>query len=130
MIVDASALLAIVQGEPDGQAIAALLSNSTEERRISPVNVWEVSTKLNRAGAPDAVRATRDLLLSFAIVSEDVDTKQMHAAMSAQTRYGKKNHPANLNLADCFAYALAVTRGEPLLYKGDDFSKTDVRQAR
>lgn len=94
--------------------------------RMSPVNYAEAAARLNRlrltakSAELDAVMAT----LGIAIIAITPD--QAMLARQAQERFGKGNHPAKLNLGDCFAYALAKARGEPLLFKGEDFPMTDV----
>ena len=130
MIVDASAVLAVVMDEEEAARFRAILLSRDRSKTISPVNSWEIAARLDNLGDPDPVRHMRELLRRFGIEETTVDAVQTDAAATAQRSYGKNNHPARLNLGDCFAYALAKTRGEPLLFKGDDFSQTDVRIAR
>jgi len=130
MIVDASAILAIMLEEEDGNAFEdALLLAPKRHHVMSPVNYLEAALRL------DALKGTRkgaqlDLMLEdFGIDLVVVTPKQAQFAREAYQRFGKGNHPAKLNLGDCFAYALAKARHEPLLFKGDDFRKTDVEAA-
>ena len=82
------------------------------------------------AGAGEATGHALDRLLKRAEIElVPVTQEQMEAARRAWRRFGKGNHPAALNFGDCFAYALAETTGEPLLFKGEDFAKTDVEAA-
>jgi len=125
MVVDTSALVALFLREPDHEDIA----DSIDEARLafcSTVSKIEILAVLcgQRVGAePDRVEAFIDGLgLSF----EPVTIEQMDLAAHALLTYGKGRHPAALNLGDCFAYALAKSRGLPLLFKGDDFARTDI----
>lgn len=128
MIVDTSALLAILQDEPERCAFSEAIERA-ESRSISAGNFIEVSMILESRFGPEGVRDL-DLLLSKAqIVLIPVDGDQAHLARQAFRDYGKGRHPAALNFGDCFAYALAKARGEPLLSKGADFRKTDVEAA-
>jgi ribonuclease VapC len=129
MIVDASAILAILYLEPEQPRFEEALAYSSGANLISAVNYWEVFAKLDRTGTPER-RADLDALLTASGISiASVLPEHAHAACEAQRRYGKGNHAARLNMGDCFAYALAKTRGEPLLFKGGDFRLTDVEAA-
>ncbi|MGH7898242.1 MAG: type II toxin-antitoxin system VapC family toxin [Candidatus Binatia bacterium] len=125
MVIDTSALLAILQDEPERRAFNEALE-AADSRRMSVATFVEVSivieARLGAAGQRDL-----DLFLERAAIElVGVDIEQSRAARRAFTRFGKGRHPAGLNFGDCFAYALATTLGEPLLFKGDDFCKTDV----
>ena len=128
MIVDSSALLAVVWNEPEAERLARALQ-AAPMRRIGVVNWFEsMMVAEGRSGAASA----RALLLTLAdldIQPLAFDQGQMLAAYGAWQRFGKGRHPARLNLGDCCAYAAAVVSGEPLLFKGDDFSRTDVPAA-
>jgi ribonuclease VapC len=127
MIVDASAVIAIALGEPDAGRFAAALARPVA-KRMSVVNYFEAAVRLDNAG--QGLRFDLDGLLSASGVAlEPATPDQARAAREAHARYGKGRHPARLNMGDCFAYALAVERGEPLLFKGEDFARTDVRAA-
>ena len=125
MVVDTSALLAILQNEPERRALNEALE-AADARRISAATFVEVSIVIEaRHGA--AGQRDLDLFLERAAIEiVEVDVGQAREARRAFARFGKGRHPAGLNFGDCFAYALAVTLGEPLLFKGEDFSKTDV----
>jgi ribonuclease VapC len=125
MMIDSSAILAIVFQEPGAERIAAVIASSPV-RRMSTVNWLEtlmvVEGRYGAESADDALLILREL----AIEPVPFDYEQMTEARSAWQRFGKGRHPAALNLGDCCAYAAAVTHAEPLLYKGDDFSKTGL----
>lgn len=130
MIVDASAILAILLEEAEGDEMEdVLLLMRKNMHLMSPVNYVEAAVRLDnfedgRKG-PDLDPVIEDL----GIVVVPVTPREAHLAREAYKRFGKGNHEARLNLGDCFAYALAKARGEPLLFKGDDFRKTDVEAA-
>jgi ribonuclease VapC len=95
---------------------------------MSVVNYFEAAVRLDNAG--QGLRFDLDGLLSASGVAlEPVTRAHARAAREAHARFGKGRHPARLNMGDCFAYALATERGEPLLFKGEDFARTDVRAA-
>ena len=126
IVVDASALVAIALGEPEQAAFFNVLERA-ESARISPINFVESGIILRRYGViSDAAGLERWLSVHGVTLMEANISAQ---ALSAYFRFGKGRHPARLNLADCFAYALAKHLDAPLLYKGDDFSQTDVRSA-
>src|SRR5688500_7099622 len=125
MVIDTSAVVAILRNERERRAFNEALE-AADTRLMSVVSFVECSmvieTRLGPAGQRDL-----DLFLERADVDlAPVDEEQAKAARRAFTRYGKGRHAAGLNLGDCFAYALARTLGEPLLFKGGDFSRTDV----
>lgn len=125
MVLDTSALVALLQGEDVASRLAAAL-DADAVRLVSAATVVECAlVMLGRRG--DAGEALVDPLLR-AIGAEvvAVDGQQALLARDAAVRYGRGRHPAALNFGDCFSYALAVARGEPLLFVGDDFSRTDV----
>jgi ribonuclease VapC len=126
MVIDTSALIAILFGEPEAEAFARALADDPK-KLISTFSALEtgvvVEAKKGEAGGREL-----DLLLHRAgieIVAMNVD--QVELARSAWRNYGKGNHPAGLNIGDCCAYALAKYSGQPLLFKGDDFKQTDIR---
>ena len=125
MVVDTSALLAIFLAEPERNHFLELLTQA-ETRRISAANALETGVVLE-ARRGEAAGREFDLFLhhaKFEVIS--FDSEQMEIARVAWRKYGKGRHPAGLNFGDCFAYALAKTLGEPLLFKGDDFKHTDL----
>ncbi len=128
MIVDSSAVLAILFREPDARRHATLIM-AAHPCRMSVANVLEASIVAERRGGESAARDL-DLLLERAEIELIAVTEEhLEAARLAWRRFGKGNHPAALNFGDCFAYALARTSGEPLLFKGEDFVQTDIESA-
>ena len=128
MILDSSAILAILFGEEDMEVYEAAIA-ATTVRRLSAANYLEVSILVESRGARQGVEHLDALLERAAIEVVPVTVDQVHAARCAWRQFGKGNHPAGLNYGDCFAYALAVTTGEPLLFKGDDFARTHIVSA-
>jgi ribonuclease VapC len=129
VILDSSALVAILRDEPEAATLAMAIEASTE-RRISAVNYVEAAIVIDCGRDPAASRRFDDLLREAKIVVEPVTVEQARIAREAYRDYGKgSGHPARLNFGDCFAYALAKDAGEPLLFKGDDFRHTDVTAA-
>jgi ribonuclease VapC len=129
MVIDSSALLAIVFAEPDASIYASAILNSTD-RMLSAVSFVEASMVAMRYRAPDPVALLDNLIEQFEILIVPVSHEQALLARDAFRRFGKGRHKAGLNFGDCFSYALAKQTGEPLLYKGNDFSKTDILSAR
>jgi ribonuclease VapC len=125
MVVDTSALLAIFLAEPERKRFLELITRA-ERRCISAANMLETGIVLE-ARRGEAAGREFDLFLhhaKFDVISADSD--QMEIARLAWRKYGRGRHPAGLNFGDCFAYALAKTMGEPMLFKGDDFEQTDL----
>lgn len=130
MIVDASAILAIMLEEEDGDAMEdALLQASVRQHAMSPVNYLEAAVRLDGLENSRKGDELDNLLSDFGVDLVPVTPRQAFLAREAYRRYGKGHHAARLNIGDCFAYALAKARDEPLLFKGDDFRKTDVEAA-
>jgi ribonuclease VapC len=128
MVVDSSALVAVLRDEPERAEFLALLA-SDDDPLISAATLLECSIAMhNRAGAPGIARLD-ELLRVAGIRCVAVDEAQALAAREAWLRYGKGRSPARLNFGDCFSYALAKTQDRPLLFKGNDFGETDVRVA-
>lgn len=131
MFVDASAICAIVLGEPDAPALILTLEQGPS-RITSPVAMFEVVNALAREIDRD-VEAMTALAYRFLADADirlvDIGEAESREALAALRRFGKGRHPARLNMGDCFAYACARTHGVPLLYKGDDFPKTDIEAA-
>jgi ribonuclease VapC len=125
VVVDTSALIALLNMEQESARLAAALE-SDATRLVSAATVVEtglvVESRYGPAGALEL-----DLLIAKANLSvEAVTREQAEVAREAWRRFGKGRHPASLNFGDCFSYALAKVTGEPLLFKGDDFSQTDI----
>jgi ribonuclease VapC len=128
MILDASALVAILAKEPDSEIYVEAISRAPT-CRISAGDFLELSIVLEGQFGADALRQCDALFRRIGIVIEPFTVEQAHIARQAFHDFGKGRHPAGLNLGDCFAYALAKVTGEPLLFKGEDFCKTDVLSA-
>jgi ribonuclease VapC len=128
MILDTSALSAIFFKEPEGDLYLRKIYEA-ENCRISAVNFVELSIVVERQLGADGSRQCDMFFRRAEILIEPVTVEQAHLARQAFLDFGKGRHPAGLNFGDCFAYALAIAAGEPLLYKGMDFSKTDVQAA-
>jgi len=126
MILDTSALIAILRNEPEAAAFANALAQA-QTRRISAANFLETSIVID--GSRDAIASRRldDLLRLAEVCIEPVTEEQARIARAAYRDFGKgSGHPAQLNFGDCFAYALSKVTGEKLLYKGQDFVHTDL----
>ena len=125
MIVDTSALVALFLDEADHDVIAGIIDRA-ESASISVVSRFELVAVLcgHRVGA-DPTRAA-EFIDALHLEHVPVSLDQAQLAIEALLRFGKGRHPASLNLGDCFAYALAKACGAPLLFKGDDFARTDI----
>lgn len=129
MIIDTSALIAILRDEPEAAACARAIETALV-RRLSAVTFVEAAAVIDGSRDPVASRRFDDLIAEAGIHIEPVTEAQARVARDAFRDFGRgSGHPANLNFGDCFAYALARVTGEPLLFKGDDFSHTDVAPA-
>ena len=127
IVVDTSALVAIAEREPEKQQFLSVLDRS-KVSYLSPINYVETGVVLiQRLLMADAAELV-DWLSGLGVTQRE-DVELGAAALAAYLQFGKGRHPAQLSLADCFAYALAKQLGLPLLYKGDDFAKTDIRSA-
>lgn len=129
MIIDASALVAILFAEPEAADCAKAIE-AADQRRISAVNYLEAAIVIDGRRDPVASRRFDEFISMAAISIESVDEGQARVARAAYRDFGRgSGHPARLNMGDCFAYALARCRGEPLLFKGGDFIHTDLMPA-
>jgi ribonuclease VapC len=125
VILDTSAIMAIVLEEPERDVMLRKLLESPV-RRISAGTWMELATVIIRRH-PTKTRLVEVLLRHLNLVIEDVTREQAQLGCDAYRAYGRgTRHPARLNFGDCFAYALSKATGEPLLFKGDDFARTDV----
>ena len=129
VFVDASALAAIVRGEPDHLGLRTAL-DGFNTRLTSGLAVWETARAV-QGGITEDMRAALLEVERFCLALEidivPIGAAEAAEAVSAHVRYGKgTGHPARLNMGDCFAYACARTNGAKLLYKGDDFGQTDL----
>jgi len=125
LIVDTSALLAVLILEDDAEKYAAALGSATALRMTAPTwleTLMVATTRSGEAGYREATRFIDDLRIEVV----PADRPLVETAFAGWMRYGKGRHPASLNYGDCFSYALAKLGNEPLLFKGEDFSLTDV----
>ena len=128
MIVDSSAILAVLFHEADARHYAEAIT-AASPCRMSVASVLETCIVAESCGGAAAAHELDIFLERAGIEPVSVTVEQMEAARRAWRRFGRGNHPAALNFGDCFAYALASVTGEPLLFKGDDFSRTDIAAA-
>jgi ribonuclease VapC len=126
VIIDTSALIAILFEEPETETFARLMLE-VDVCRLSIVNYMELFMVLEGQAKPEAARQAEALLRAAAVTLEPVTLQQGALARQAFYDFGRGRHRARLNFGDCFAYALAKAMDEPLLYKGNDFAKTDIQ---
>jgi ribonuclease VapC len=128
ILIDASALIAMIAGEDDADQLADLLAID-RVRCCSPIALWETAVGLCRSYAftvENAKATVKDFLVAHDIEIATITEREYSLALYAYANYGKGKHPAALNMGDCFAYASAKGHRASLLFKGNDFSKTDV----
>ena len=129
MVIDTSAVIAFLRSEPEADRVEALLERAPE-LRMSAFTAFECRTVLHLRFGVRAATDFEAFLARAEVVVDPFDAEQADAAFAAYRRFGKgTGHPAQLNLGDCAAYALARTRGLPLLFVGEDFGHTDVSRA-
>jgi ribonuclease VapC len=129
VIVDTSALIAILRDEPEAQAFAGAIEQAPT-RRLSAVGYVEAAAVIDSARDPIASRRFDELVQIAGLAIEPVTEAHARIAREAYRDFGcGSGHPARLNFGDCFANALARATGEPLLFKGEDFSQTDAATA-
>jgi ribonuclease VapC len=129
MIVDSSALIAILRKEPEAQVFSETIEYAVPVR-ISAATLFEASMVADRFGSPILSARFDEVVEDSRMIIEPVTAEQAKIARQAYRDYGKgSGHPADLNFGDCFSYALARDKREPILYKGDDFVHTDLRSA-
>ena len=128
MIIDSSALLAVVLAELDAVQYARAIATSAT--RLLPSVTWfEASLRVDAKGDAFAINRFDDFVKDFRIEIVPFTSGHAHEARRARLLYGKPNHPAQLNFGDCMVYGVAKHEREPLLYKGNDFSQTDIEPA-
>ena len=128
MIIDTSALVSILDQEPEAERLAHAIATASE-RMLSAANLVEIGIVMQVRRGDEAVRDLDLLLAKLKIEIIAVSAKQANLARKAFQRFGRGRHPARLNFGDCFAYALAKDSGAPLLFKGEDFPQTDIAVA-
>ena len=130
MIIDTSAVIAILRGETEAERFSLALEQATLPRRMSAASYLEASLVIDSSGDPVLSRNLDRLIEIAQIQIEPFTLDQARLARQAYRDYGRgSGHPAQLNFGDCFAYALARTLDAPLLFKGSDFSHTDIASA-
>lgn len=128
MVIDTSALVAILQNEPERQTLIQAIEDA-DIRRLSVASFVELSIVIEARRGPEGLRDLDRFLSLAAIELLPVNIEQGQMARQAFSRFGKGRHKAALNYGDCFSYALAMVLGEPLLCKGNDFQHSDIRLA-
>jgi ribonuclease VapC len=128
LIVDASALLAIVLGEPDAESYARAIASDPRPRMPS-VTWFEASMRVEWAGDAIAVSRFEDVPKTFGIDIIPFTVRHAEVARAGRRLYGRPAHPAGLNFGDCLVYGVAKSEREPLLFKGTDFAQTDIEPA-
>jgi len=129
MILDASAVIAILRDESEARAFAEAIA-AVKSRRVSAVSYVEAAVVIDGSRDPVASRRFDEFFRAAQVAVEPVTKEQAQIAREAYRDFGKgSGHPAALNFGDCFAYALARVTGEPLLFKGGDFTHTDLTPA-
>jgi ribonuclease VapC len=125
MVIDSSAIIAVLLNEANAAQIAEAI-DSGSQRLLSAASLLEASIVIESRKGEAAGRELDLLIYRAAIEVVAVDQDQAEIARIAWRRYGRGRHPAGLNYGDCFSYALAMSRGLPLLFQGEDFSRTDI----
>jgi ribonuclease VapC len=125
MVIDTSALLAILLGEPEAEDFSRSIARDPK-RLVSALSALEAAIVIHARKGPAGTRELDLLLHSAGVTIVSVDADQVLLARSAYEKFGKGHHPAALNLGDCCSYALSLSSGEPLLFKGNDFLRTDL----
>jgi ribonuclease VapC len=128
IVIDTSALYAILTGEPEASSFLRAISGD-DAPVISALTLYEAMIVCHVRGRDPLLGDLKQLILAGNVKTVAFDEHAAEAAHAADKRFGKGYHPAGLNLGDCAAYSLAVTLGCPLLYKGNDFTKTGITAA-
>lgn len=127
MVIDSSALIAIMTGEPERRAFIEAIATANTCLVASPTMLEASMVVLSRNGEA-RLQDLRDFCAKGAVETVPFGPNHVELAIDTFRRFGKGRHPAALNFGDCFSYALAKATGEPLLFKGDDFSQTDIKR--
>jgi ribonuclease VapC len=128
VIIDVSALLAVVLAEPDAARYARSLAGAAAPRMPS-IAWFEAAMQVDAGGDAIAIHRFDDFIRDFGIRIVPFTAEHAHHARIARRLYGRGNHPARLNFGDCMVYGVAKAEQEPLLFKGNDFSQTDIEPA-
>jgi ribonuclease VapC len=128
VVIDTSALVTVLFGEPEREPFIALIADA-EDPLISAATLVEASIVMRAKTGEEGVADLDELLAAAAVRCVAVDSAQAHVARDAFARFGKGLAPAGLNFGDCFSYALARVTDRPLLFTGDDFGRTDIAPA-
>jgi ribonuclease VapC len=128
MIIDTSAMVAILYREPEAEALTRRIHDA-DICRMSVASYLELSMVIENQLGPEGMRQAEAFFRRAGIIIEPVTLEQGELARQAFLDFGKGRHRAGLNYGDCFSYALAKATGEPLLFKGNDFSQTDIETA-
>ncbi len=128
MVIDSSALIAIMEGEPERRPFIEAITTADTRLVGAPTMLEASMVVLSRTGE-GRLQDLRDFCTRGAVETVPFGPEHVELAVDAFRRFGKGRHPAGLNFGDCFSYALAKATGEPLLFKGDDFSQTDIKRA-
>ena len=129
MIVDTSVLVTLLREEPATARFVPVLNRNVGQLKMSTANYFETAIVIDSNDDPVISERLDSVMRMFEIELVPVSAHHVRIAREAYRTYGKGRHPAKLNFGDCFAYALARTTGEPLMFKGDDFAKTDITDA-
>jgi ribonuclease VapC len=127
MVIDTSALVAVLFDEPEGAAFRLAIENDPV-RLLSAASLLEASIVVESRVGEAGGQALDEAIQKARIRIVAVDAEQIEVARKAFRTFGKGRHPAALNFGDCFSYALAIRSGEPLLFKGEDFTRTDLER--
>lgn len=125
MVLDSSAVIALLLDEPDADSLRVAIADA-DPRLVSAATLVEASLVIESRFGETGGRELDLLISRLGVVIVPVEADQVDEARRAWRRFGRGRHPAGLNYGDLFAYALARTTGQPLLFKGDDFARTDV----
>ncbi len=128
MVINSSALVAIMAGEPERRLFIEAIA-AAQTRLVGAPTMLEVGMVMLRRTGEQRLRDLREFCAEGEVETVAFGPEHVDLAIDAFRRFGKGRHPAGLNFGDCFSYALAKATGEPLLFKGDDFSQTDIKRA-
>lgn len=129
IVVDTSALVAVVFGEPDAEWFLSIMIANAGDLQVSAATLVEAGIVAEAKQGPEAAADLQTLLDSVGVAVTPLDAEQAELAVATWRRFGKGRHPAGLNLGDCYSYALAKHGGSALLFKGTDFAQTDIASA-